>query len=264
MKRHVALLLGLALLLLSTAAMPAAGAKRTWTAIAGGGTQDQSIVLNAFYPRTLEIAVGDTVTWQVFGFHNIAFPGGQQMPRLEMMDGDKVFIDPRVIVPTGGATFDGMGYHNSGLPQDPSKPFNYSLTFTKAGTYTYACIVHGPGMSGKVVVGKAKSSPGAVAQRAKQEMAASLAAGQSAWKKFLTHLKTAQLPYRYGAPAAEKDTGKGFFPGIYHIADDDAVFEFQGTRRHSRSGQLGLPLKSCDHSSGLLLAIEQRGNEQQS
>src|SRR4030067_1049697 len=116
MKRHVALLMGLALLVLSTAAMPAAGAKRTWTAIAGGGTQDQSIVLNGFYPRTLEIAVGDTVTWQVFGFHNIAFPGGQQMPRLEMMDGDKVFIDPRVIVPAGGARFDGMGYHKSGLP----------------------------------------------------------------------------------------------------------------------------------------------------
>ena len=189
MKRHVALLMGLALLLVSTAAMPASGAKRTWTAIAGGGTQDQSIILNAFYPRTLEIAAGDTVTWQVVGFHNIAFPGGQQMPRLEMMDGDKVFIDPRVIAPAGGATFNGMGYHNSGLPPDPSKPFSYSLTFTKAGTYTYACIVHGPGMSGKIIVGKAKSSPAAVAQRAKQEMGAALQAGQGAWKKFVTTKK---------------------------------------------------------------------------
>ena len=193
MKRHVALLMGLALLLLSTAALPAAGAKQTWTAIAGGGAQDISIVLNAFFPRTLEIAAGDTVTWQVIGFHNIAFPGGTQLPRLEVQERDKVFIDPRVLVPAGGATFDGTGYHNSGLPPDPSKPFSYSLTFTKAGTYTYTCIVHGPGMSGKVMVGAAKGSPASAAQRGKQEMAASLQAGQSAWKQSATTKKGSEV-----------------------------------------------------------------------
>jgi plastocyanin len=184
MKRHVALLIGVTLLLVSVAVMPASGAKRTWKAIAGGGTQDISIVVNAFSPRTLEIGVGDTITWQIIGFHNIAFPGGQPLPTLELREGGNVYVHPRVLLPVGGPTFDGTGYHNSGLPEDPSKPFSYTLTFTKAGTYTYTCIVHGPGMSGKVVVGKAMGSPTAVEQRAKTAMGAVIKAGQSAWMKF--------------------------------------------------------------------------------
>jgi plastocyanin len=187
MKRYVALLLGLALLLVSVAVIPASGAKRAWKAIAGGGTQDISVVVNAFSPRTLEIGVGDTVTWQIIGFHNIAFPGGgQPLPAMDAMEGDNVYVNPRVAFPAGGATYDGTTYTNSGLPQDPSKPFTYSLTFTKAGTYTYICIVHGPAMSGKVIVGKAMGSPAAVEQQAKKAMAASIQAGQSAWKKFAT------------------------------------------------------------------------------
>jgi plastocyanin len=184
MKRHVALLVGIALLLVPVAVMPAAGATRTWKAIAGGGTQDISIVVNAFSPRTLEIGVGDTVTWQIIGFHNIAFPGGQPLPSMELREGDKVYVEPRVMLPVGGSTFDGTGYHNSGLPEDPAKPFSYTLTFTKAGTYTYTCIVHGPGMSGKVIVGKAMGSPAAVQQQAQAAMGAAIQAGQGAWKKF--------------------------------------------------------------------------------
>jgi plastocyanin len=172
------------LLLVSVAVMPASGAKRTWKAIAGGGTQDISIVVNAFSPRTLEIGVGDTITWQIIGFHNIAFPGGQPLPTLELRDGGNVYVHPRVMLPAGGPTFDGTGYHNSGLPEDPSKPFSYTLTFTKAGTYTYTCIVHGPGMSGKVIVGKAVGSPASVEQRAKTAVGAAIRAGQSAWMKF--------------------------------------------------------------------------------
>lgn len=186
MKRHVALLVGFALLLVSAAAMPAAGAKRTWTVTVGGDTQDMAIVFNAFFPRTVEVAVGDTVTWEFRGFHNVAFPGGTRLPSLEVMDGARTAFNPQVLFPAGSRTFDGMGYRNSGIPLEPGKPFSYSLTFTKAGTYTYACIVH-PGMTGKIVVGsKAAASPAAVAQRARQEMNAALAAGQSAWKKFTT------------------------------------------------------------------------------
>jgi len=186
MKRHVALLVALALLLVSAAAMPAAGAKRTWTVVAGGGTQDQAIVLNAFFPRTLEIAAGDTVSWEFRGFHNVAFPGGTRLPSFEMMVGNKMYVNPQVVFPAGSRSFSGMGYHNSGLPLDPAKPFTYALTFTKPGTYTYACIIHS-GMTGKIVVGtKAMGSPASAVQRGLQEMKASLAAGQSAWTKFTT------------------------------------------------------------------------------
>jgi len=46
-----------------------------WTVIVGGATADTSIYANAFFPRTIEIGVGDTVTWTFEGFHNVVFRG---------------------------------------------------------------------------------------------------------------------------------------------------------------------------------------------
>lgn len=183
--RYVAVGLMVAVMLLAlTSAVPAAGAKRTWTVIAGGFTQDISVVSNAFHPRTVEIAVGDTVTWQIQGFHNIAFLGGTPFPPLEIEEGGKTYINPQVLFPVGGPTYDGVGYRNSGVPTDPSKPFSYSLTFTQPGTYRYVCVVHGPAMGGTVVVGsRATGSPAAAARRGRQAQAASISAGESRWKR---------------------------------------------------------------------------------
>ncbi len=68
----------------------------------------------------------------------------------------QMIFNPKVAFPSGGATYDGSGFVNSGLlflrvPPGSQKPPTYSLTFTKPGTYEYDCLLH-PGMDGTVTV----------------------------------------------------------------------------------------------------------------
>lgn len=159
-------------------------AAQTWTVLAGGGTKDAAITADAFYPRTLDVGVGDTVKWKFLGFHNVAFLGGGGPVPLVVPEGKQLFVNARIMLPAGGRTYDGIGYHNSGAPpEDPAgmMKFGYALTFTKPGTYEYECLIH-PGMKGTVVVKKsAMGSPAFAAQEAQKEMAATIKAGQAAW-----------------------------------------------------------------------------------
>lgn len=184
----VLLLLGLSLAVISP---PPAEAHRTWTVLGGPwGPKDFSVVSNAFHPRTIEVAVGDTVTWQVQGFHTVSFLSGQQPPQLEVREGDKTYFNPQAFFPAGGKTYDGTGYRNSGAPPEFPKPFAYSLTFTKAGAYEYLCLVHGPAMSGAVTVReRTAASPAAVSRRGRSELAATMKAGRAAWANFKTERK---------------------------------------------------------------------------
>jgi hypothetical protein len=53
-----------------------------------------------------------------------------------------------------GGTWDGAGFRSSGFPiclGGDCPPARFSLTFTKPGTYRYACLLH-PAMIGTVVV----------------------------------------------------------------------------------------------------------------
>jgi len=164
-------------------AMPAANARaaQTWTVIAGGSTKDFSAVSNAYHPRALDIAVGDTVTWVIEGFHNITFLGGQTYPPLDVKEGNKIYANPRVFFPVGNQTHDGTQFANSGVPPQYPKPATYSLTFTKPGRYAYVFTIHGPGMGGTITVGeRASSTPAAVLRRARAEQAATIKAGQAA------------------------------------------------------------------------------------
>ena len=57
----------------------------------------------------------------------------------------------------GGRHYDGVSYYNSGIMTDePDSGFpasrTYTLTFDKAGTFTYWCLVHGTMMKGVVNV----------------------------------------------------------------------------------------------------------------
>ena len=197
--RKVALVVVLVSFALSQAAIAPAPAQaaRTWTVLAGGATRDVSVVANAFFPRTLEVAVGDTVTWKFQGFHNVAFLGGEKPPALEMREGDKSYINPQVAFPVAGKTYDGTGYHNSGAPPEDPKAmagFGYALTFTKAGSYDYTCIIHGPAMSGRVVVKDgAMGSPAAAARQGRSQQAAAIRAGQKAWATWKTEREGATV-----------------------------------------------------------------------
>ncbi|GBD29081.1 Plastocyanin [bacterium HR32] len=169
-----------------------AQAPATWTVVAGGLRDQGAVFANAFFPRVLDVHVGDTVVWQFAGFHNVAFTSGQAVPPLVVEEGGKRYLNPQVVFPQGPRTYDGSGYRNSGTPPEDPKEwarFRYALTFTKPGTYTYVCIIHGPAMSGAVRVHPAGErlplTPTQALQRARQEQAASLRAGEQA----LGHLR---------------------------------------------------------------------------
>src|SRR5439155_7250704 len=151
---------------------------RHWTVIVGGATADTSIYANAFFPQTIEVGVGDTVTWTFEGFHNVAFLSGGAAPSFGVPEGDKTYWNPQVLFPAGGRSYDGTGYHTSGLP-GPDGRLSYTLTFTKPGRYPYMCTIH-PRMSGMVIVtDKATGTPAAALKRGRAEQAATLAAGRA-------------------------------------------------------------------------------------
>lgn len=134
----------------------ASGGAQVAAGIAPGlvaGTPSASTVLrfvngNSAANTTVTIPVGGTVTWSNESNdepHTVTFGiAGQPFPTTLDPFGPKI----------GGATYDGGAITNSGvLPPVPGIN-TYSLQFTKAGTYTYHCLIHDDdsGMIGTVIV----------------------------------------------------------------------------------------------------------------
>jgi plastocyanin len=143
--------------------------------------------INAFFNKKTTINVGDTVSFQLAGFHDIDLPGKAAaplpliVPSSTIVSGvndaagnpfwfngkvPNVGINAAVLAPSKAKTYNGTQRVVSGLPAPtgPPKPFN--VKFTKAGTYTYFCDVH-PGMIGTVVVKPAGKSIPTAKQDAK-------------------------------------------------------------------------------------------------
>lgn len=117
-----------------------ASAAQTWQAHAGSGLGQGLITVMRFYPDTITIDEGDAITWTVQGdAHTIAFLSGATPPSP---------FSPQAQQPSGGNSYNGTGFVNSGIIAPGS---SYTLTFTKAGTYQYNCLLH-PGMMATVVV----------------------------------------------------------------------------------------------------------------
>lgn len=143
------------------------------------GSGDETVYSTAhaqvveFTPRTINAKVGEKVTWTFIGDHSITFnvppytplfvfdkrgylgfnesldkakggwPGAPEPPEgAEEEERDPVTVDAGDFDGSGGIRSSGTGW------SDGDK---YSVTFTKAGTYPYACLIH-PGQIGKVVV----------------------------------------------------------------------------------------------------------------
>ncbi len=114
-----------------------------------GGPSATSTVLRFLDTMTMsdqhvDVAAGTTVTWTNLANnepHDVVFPpaGATPPPTLSPFS-----------PPSGGTTYDGTALVNSGvIPPGAS----FSLTFTKAGTYTYYCLFHAAdGMVGTVTV----------------------------------------------------------------------------------------------------------------
>lgn len=142
--RTLALAAG-ALAILAVAVAPALAAGTAFNVTAGGGSADQAVQADLFFPGTITINVGDSITWADGSgeAHTISF--GSAPP------------GPPDLAPAGGSSVDGSSFVSSGLfPPIPGK--GYTLNFTKAGTFNYQCLIHPVSMKGSVVV-QAAGSP---------------------------------------------------------------------------------------------------------
>jgi len=139
---------------------------QTYTVLVGFENTHKAIDVMGFFPNVVTIHVGDTVHWKInsIEFHTVTFLAGTTAPDLiipsAMVPGADPSISPIMLnpavanpaLPVSGR-YDGSTFANSGLMgQETWEAQDFSLTFTKAGTYNYLCLVHGEMMSGQVVV----------------------------------------------------------------------------------------------------------------
>ncbi|MDP8930751.1 MAG: hypothetical protein M3O70_19835 [Actinomycetota bacterium] len=135
--------------------------------------------ISEFYPEPLEVRAGEKVTWTFAGFHTVSFNVPRYFASITVEDDGTVVLNPDAIEPVNSpplpeepeeesppeahaqeapkepppppvidaGEWDGTGFKSSGALGEG----RYSLTFTKPGTYNYACLLH-PRMVGKVVV----------------------------------------------------------------------------------------------------------------
>jgi plastocyanin len=124
---------------------PQANGTKLYSVVAGGATPKGDVDL--YFPGTLNIKEGDSVVWSntTTTPHTVTFGTPPQ--------GDPFEIPAS----KPAATYDGTGFWNSGImgvnPDDPTAASTFQMTFSKAGTYQYFCILHEPlGMVGTVKV----------------------------------------------------------------------------------------------------------------
>ncbi len=140
----------------------------------GSGAYQQGLI-DEMIPAEINAKVGEKVTWTVIGPHTISFgkapiepgkyltkapdgawhlnaqafmPAG--FPQAPQSNGPPP--QQPTVTPLDGGTYDGTGYKSTGvLVSFPPALVGPSITFTKAGTYAYVCLIH-PKMGGVVTV----------------------------------------------------------------------------------------------------------------
>lgn len=130
-----------------------------WAAKIGLSIPDADVM--RFLPTNISIKTGDTIDWDNVSDapHTVTFTSGAADPELlnplpQPSGPPLLIINPQVLLPAGGKSYDGAGYVNSGILQQGTPiGTKFSLTFTKPGTYTYKCELHADqGMTGTITV----------------------------------------------------------------------------------------------------------------
>jgi plastocyanin len=125
----------------------------------GGESADHALQAQGFFPTNITIDEGDTINWTMNAafFHTVTFLSGNPPPPepIPSGEGNLLMLNPMSQFPVGGPTYDGTTFVGSGLIT--AKGTNFSLTFTKAGTFGYVCLLH-PGMAAQVTVQPAGSA----------------------------------------------------------------------------------------------------------
>jgi plastocyanin len=149
-----------------TSAKPAPAATPTGATVqVGRAPLGERFTINAFFPATANVKVGQTIAFSMAGqntteAHTVTF-GAPAVRRIEPIG--PAGFNPQAAYPSDPPTgpmppYDGTnhgnGFLNSGLLDNDSatpQPNVSRIAFSKAGTYEYECVLHG-GMQGKVVV----------------------------------------------------------------------------------------------------------------
>lgn len=146
-------------------------------------THNQIAVLQ-YMPAKATVSVGQKVRWswsETKEPHSVTFLApGQTAPD---PGSDSSLFAPTP--PTG--PYDGSVLVNSGLmPLGPDAVPPFEMTFSKAGTYSYLCVIH-PQMAGaiEVAAGDAGETAAAVTTRGDQEKGQWLAEGNDAYGKLM-------------------------------------------------------------------------------
>ena len=174
--------------------------------------------INAFFNKKTTINVGDTVSFQIAGFHDIDLPGKAGAPLPFIVPGTalvsgvndaagnpfwfngrvpNVGVNTALLAPSKGKTYNGTARLVSGLPAGKPKPWN--VKFTKAGTYKFFCDIH-PGMIGTVVVKPAGKAIPTAKQDAKAQTAQATADIKAALKAAKTKVPANTVSLGESAP----------------------------------------------------------------
>lgn len=203
MSTRVQMALGGTLVLALTSALPAAAQAATKSVDVGVPRASQKAFqttgsdVNAFFPKTVAVHVGDTVRFVPSGFHTVNLPGRrtQKLPIVTPLSGTitgaadaagvpfwfngqrTVGLNPVLLPSAFGKrrSYTGARPVLSGLPLT-ERPRPMSVRFTRTGTFRYFCDVH-LGMTGTVRVLRARRPvPTAAADRAtvRSQVAAAL------------------------------------------------------------------------------------------
>jgi plastocyanin len=139
------------------------------------GIDEDDVEYLRFLPEDLSIGVGDTVTWNARAGeapHTVSFLSGAEAPEFVLPEpqaagSPNLVFNPEVLAPSGGDTYSGSGFFNSGLllgrDGPPDGPMSYALKFDTPGTFDYICLVHGPIMVGTITVSAGLPSVGGFA-----------------------------------------------------------------------------------------------------
>jgi plastocyanin len=125
-----------------------------------------------FVPKTVRAKAGEKVSWLVIGPHTISFNVPRFFPVIDVKSDGTVETNPKINEPAGGSpplpeqpegaegppeplvidggSWGGSGFFSSGFIEGFPLAV-YSLTFTRPGSYRYACLIH-PKMVGTVEV----------------------------------------------------------------------------------------------------------------
>jgi plastocyanin len=148
--------------------------------------KDPNVAVLQFMPAKVAVAVGTPVTWAWNGTepHSVTF----LKPGTTLPDPGS---DPTLFAPdpaTGPAgPYDGTTMLNSGLQPLGAAANPFTVSFAKAGTYTYHCVIH-PQMVGEIDVvdaGGTVDTPAAVATSRASDVAKYLKEGRDAKAQLL-------------------------------------------------------------------------------